>query len=87
MKDRPYTERSKRQNNLVRKYCVEAERMLAEATDYPTAVQLKVSLCEQFQKECDSTLVVTATRQYLDGVIRERWKNHHAEDGAGTGNH
>ena len=65
---------SGKQTRLVRKYCAEAERLLNEATDYATAIQLKNSLCEQFQNECDSSLVVTATRQYLGTIIKERWK-------------
>jgi hypothetical protein len=85
MADRPNPERSAQQDDLVRKYCAEAERMLSEAADYATAIQLKESLCDQFQKECDSSLVVTAARKYLDGVISERWKNRRPHNGAGDG--
>ncbi len=84
MTDRPYPLRSERQDELIRKYCSEAERLLSEAEDYASSVRLKDSLCERFQKECESSLVVAATRQYLEGVIRDRWNTRHA-GGASTG--
>jgi hypothetical protein len=74
MVERPYPEGSERQNDLLRKYCTEAERLLSEAADFATAIQLKDSLCEQFQRECESSLVIAATREYLEGVIRKRWR-------------
>jgi hypothetical protein len=80
-------ESSEKQTQLVRRYCAEAERLLNEATDLATALQLKESLCEQFQKECDSSLVVTATRQYLDVIIKERWKVHNGANDTTVGSH
>jgi hypothetical protein len=76
MTDIRVLENSEKQTRLVRKYCAETERALSEVPDYATAVQMKESLCERFQKECDSSLVVTALRQHIDGLLKERWKGH-----------
>jgi hypothetical protein len=64
---------SEKQEGLIRAYCAEAEKLLAGATGYASAVRLKESLCERFQKECDSTLVATAIRMHLEGVLKTRW--------------
>jgi len=65
-------------SDLIRKYCAEAEERLNAAADYSSALRLKESLCARFQEECESSLVVSATRQYIDAVLRQRWG---AEDG------
>ncbi len=85
MIDRPYPMRSEQQNDLIRRYCAEAEKLLSGAADYASSVRLKDSLCERFQKECESSLVVAATKQYLEGVIRDRWKHQPAGDTASAG--
>lgn len=87
MTDIRLLEISEKQTQLVRTYCAEAERVLSEVPDYTTAVQLKESLCERFQKECDSSLVVTALRQYIDGVLKERWKGHEGASDTKKSNH
>jgi hypothetical protein len=78
---------SEKQTQLVRTYCAEAERVLNQVPDYTTAVQMKESLCERFQKECDSSLVVTAIRQYIDGVLKERWKGNEGASDAKNSDH
>ena len=80
-------ENSEKQAELVRKYCGEAELLLNKATDYATALQLKESLCKQFQNECDSSLVVTATRNYLEAMIKERWKIRNGENDTAVSSH
>jgi len=65
--------RSEKQEDLIRKYCAEAESVLAEAHDYNSAVRLKDSLCRRFQNECDSSLVVVATKIHLDNLLKKRW--------------
>lgn len=64
---------SKKQEGLIRAYCAEAEKLLATAPDYESAVRMKESLCERFEKECDSKLVSSATKMHLDGVLKKRW--------------
>jgi hypothetical protein len=34
---------------------------------------MKQSICERFQKECDSELIVHATGQFIDNLIKTRW--------------
>jgi hypothetical protein len=70
-----------RQEELIHRYCEEAESLLSSAEDYPSAVRMKQSICERFQKECDSELIVHATSQFIDNVIKARWG---MPDGSGT---
>ena len=67
---------------LITKYCAEVEEKLNEATDYATALGLKETLCSRFQEECESSLVVSATRQYIDTVLRNRWGKRQEESGS-----
>ena len=62
-----------KQEELIRRYCEEAEALLSSAEDYPSAVRMKQSICVRFQKECDSELVVHATGQFIDNLIKTRW--------------
>lgn len=73
MEERNISEKSGKQEELIRKYCAEADSALAGAPDYDSAIRLKESLCERFQNECDSTLVVAATTLHLDNLLRRRW--------------
>jgi len=60
-------------SELIARYCAEAEETLNAAPDYGSALRLKETLCSRFQEECESSLVVNATRQYIDAVLRNRW--------------
>jgi hypothetical protein len=64
---------STKQDELIRRYCEEAEKVLSAAADYPSAVRMKHSLCDRFEKECDSKLVVSATKQFIDNLLKHRW--------------
>ena len=74
MEDHVISARSEKQEDLVRKYCAEAEGMLAEAQDYDSAARLKDSLCRRFQVECESSLVVAAMELHLDSLLKQRWR-------------
>lgn len=65
---------SRKQNELIQRYCEEAASLLATAQDYASAVRLRTVLCERFRIECDSTLVVSATTQYIDDLLKKRWE-------------
>jgi hypothetical protein len=65
--------KSEKQQELIRKYCAEADSVLSGAADYDSALHLKESLCKRFQNECDSSLVVAATSLHLDSMLKERW--------------
>jgi hypothetical protein len=62
-----------KQEELIRRYCEEAEALLSSAEDYPSAVRMKQSICKRFQEECDSELIVHATGQFIDNLIKTRW--------------
>ena len=74
MEDHVISARSEKQEDLVRKYCAEAESILAEATDYDSAARLKDSLCRRFHDECESSLVVAALELHLDSLLKQRWR-------------
>ncbi len=73
MEGNPVPLHSLRQDELIRRYCEEAGSLFTAAPDLPTALRLKDELCNRFQKECDSELVVTATMHYIDNLLHHRW--------------
>ncbi len=74
MEDLGVPQSSELQDALLRKYCAEAETLLAQAPDYDTAFRLKQALCERFQSECESSIVVAAAKVHLDNLLKTRWK-------------
>ncbi len=74
MEDMSLKRTSMKQDELIQRYCEEAASLLASVEDYAAAVRLKTVLCERFRKECDSTLVISATTQYIDELLRKRWE-------------
>jgi hypothetical protein len=68
------------QTELLSRYCQEAETLLAGAADYATALRVRDELCERFEKECLSALVVNATREYLTQIISRTWPHGHDRD-------
>jgi hypothetical protein len=73
METNHFSAKSEKQEELIRKYCAEADSVLAGAPDYDSAMRLKESLCKRFQNECDSSLVVAATNLHLDNLLKRRW--------------
>jgi hypothetical protein len=73
MEDSYVSGKSEKQEELIRKYCAEADSVLAGAPDYDSAVRLKEKLCKRFQSECDSSLVVAAASLHLDNLLKQRW--------------
>jgi hypothetical protein len=67
------TATSMKQESLVVQYCKEAESILIGAEDYESALRLRKSLCERFQNECGSSLVVAAVNLHVDNLLRKRW--------------
>lgn len=67
------------QEDLLNRYCLEAEKLLAEATDYASALKLRDEVCARFQQECQSSLIANGTREYLTQIISRRWQNEHEE--------
>ncbi len=79
--------RSTRQVELIRRYCEEADSRLSGATDYASALRVKDSLCDRFERECDSGIVILATKRFIDDLLRARWGGESREPGATLGKH
>lgn len=62
------------QRSLLQKYCTDAEETIAKAPNPAAARALRDELCKRFASECDSELVIHATRTYIDRIIVDRWK-------------
>jgi hypothetical protein len=67
------TENSEKQEELIRRYCAEAEKELAKAPDYASALRLKESMCSRFEQECESGLIIGAIRQHLGNAMKQLW--------------
>lgn len=61
------------QQALLHRYCADAGRAIANAPDAQTAKALRDELCTGFSRECESELVVNATRKYINRIIADRW--------------
>jgi len=58
------------QQELIRHACREAEERIAGARDNAEALRIRDEVCDRFGRECQSTIVVRALRDYLTEVIR-----------------
>lgn len=68
------------QSELLARYCQEAERLLADAPTYESALKLRDDLCARFRQECQSSLIVNATHEYLTQIIGRTWQQSHDRD-------
>ena len=68
--------RSNDQEEILRRYCSEAERLLGEASDLGQAIGIRNRLCTRLQNECSSGLLLNATRAYVDRIISAKWSTH-----------
>ena len=64
---------NERQEDLLRRYCDQAEAALRDAKDFASAKRIGDELCDRFAQECTSSMIVHATRTYLDELINHRW--------------
>ena len=62
------------QDELVRDYCSEAEKLILRADSRDNALRIKEKWCGRFQEECKSMLIAHAAAAYLDQIIMQRWK-------------
>ena len=58
------------QDDLVRRYCAEAEAHIRRAGDAAQAHRWGEEICARLEKECSSKLILDATRSYIEQVIR-----------------
>ena len=68
--------KSNDQEEILRRYCSEAERLLGEASDLRQAIDIRNQLCTRLQNECSSGLLLNATKAYVDRIIAARWSAH-----------
>jgi hypothetical protein len=61
---------NERQQELIRRTCLEAEERIARARDRGEALLIREQVCERFGRECQSAFVVHALRHHLMEVIR-----------------
>ncbi len=57
------------QQELLQQYCSEAEALINTASSAEQAKQFSEQICSEFQSECESELVMKATRTYIDDII------------------
>ena len=62
------------QEEIIQRYCAEAQRLLDRASSEDEALSIRARVCSQLARECDSPLILDATRTYVDRVIREIWR-------------
>lgn len=61
------------QRELVDEYCSEARQLLENARDRDEAMAIAERVCARFAGQCGSSLVLAATRTYIDKVVQEKW--------------
>lgn len=61
------------QEQLLRAYCDEAETLLQESASREEAYRIRDAVCERLREECESTMVFQGAKEYLTGIIRNRW--------------
>ncbi len=68
---------SDEQRELLNCYCKEAEALLIKAADINDAIRIKNEACKRFQRECNSSILVNATKDYINQIIERTWKRGH----------
>ncbi len=58
---------------LLDRFCNEAKSLIAQATSIDEAEKRKKTLCEKFERECSSRLVINAARNFVDNLLTTRW--------------
>lgn len=58
-----------RQEELLSRYCAVAEKELLKARDKNEARDITIRLCKQFESECDSSIVITGTKAYIEALV------------------
>jgi hypothetical protein len=61
------------QQDIIERYCAEAKQLLDRATSEAEAQAIRTRVCSQLAHECDSPLIMDATKKYVDQVIQRMW--------------
>lgn len=75
------------QQDLLHRYCKEAEALLSKAADINEAIRIKDETCKRFQLECNSSILVNAMKDYMDQIIERTWKRGHEAKSAKDDEH
>jgi hypothetical protein len=62
------------QQELIGRYCEEVRKLLDNASSREEALAIKARVCSQLARECESPLILDATRSYVDRVILNMWE-------------
>jgi len=62
------------QEELLHRYCKEAEILLIKASDINEAIRIKDEACKRLQWEYNSSIFVNATKDYVNRIIERKWK-------------
>lgn len=62
-----------RQEELVERHCGRARALLEESRNREEALNIRDWLCSRLAGECASSLVLNATRTYIDDLIKSKW--------------
>jgi hypothetical protein len=69
-----------RERRLILRYCREAQPLIRSAESRNSALALRDEICGRFARECRSSLVLTATREYLTTFIESHWNKRYDQD-------
>jgi hypothetical protein len=59
------------QDEMLKRYCAEAEARITHASNARQARQWGEEICAKLERECSSKLILNATRTYIHRIIQE----------------
>ncbi len=59
------------QDEMLKRYCAEAEARILHASTAQQARRWGEEICSKLERECSSKLILNATRTYIDAIIQE----------------
>lgn len=59
------------QDEMLKRYCAEAEARIVHASSARQAREWGEEICSKLERECSSKLILDATRTYIDRIIQE----------------
>lgn len=62
------------QDEMLKRYCAEAQARIIHAPTVHEARLWGEEMCSKLERECSSKLILNATRAYIDAIIRERFE-------------
>ncbi len=62
------------QDEMLKRYCAEAEALIVHASSALQARAWGEEICSKLERECSSKLILNATRIYIDQLIQEMFQ-------------